>query len=142
MSLMASLSQPKEDEEFRSTDDVALTRHKTVLKRQRSLRTLGIVASVVSLVAFIFAIGIFIRSLTLENAQKQRTEAYLRASDRFAQVLADKEVLLNQSRARADQETKDITAVRSQTEQLLADIRDLRAQIVDLKQRSQQSRNF
>lgn len=134
---MASLARDKEDEEFRSTDDVALTRHKQVLQRQRSLRTLGIVASIVSLIAFIFAIGIFIRDLTQENAQKQRTEAYLRASDRFAQVLADKELSLNQAQSRAAQEANDITKVRSQTEQLIAEIHDLRTQVGDLKQRLQ-----
>lgn len=126
------LANGKDDLEIRPTDDLATIRHKDVLRRQRSLRILGIIASIASILAFAFAIFVFVREVQQNEVERRRTEAYLKASDRFAQVLADKEVALHRAQALAEQQTNDIARIKQVSQQIRQDVVDLRAQLMQI----------
>lgn len=122
------------DIEFRDNDDAALRRHKIVMQKHRSFRTFGIIASIASVIAFGFAVFVFLRQLQHEKTEERRIEAYLKASDRFAQVLAEKELVLHHAQALVEQQSKDVAATRSEIQQMHADVRELQGQISNLQQ--------
>lgn len=124
---------PSDDIIIRAGDDESMRRYKIVLQKHQTLRTFGIIASIASLIAFGFAIFVFVRELNQEKIEKKRVDAYLNASDRFANVLSTKELALEQAQARVEKQTKDIDAIRNETEQMHKDVLAIQSQLQQLQ---------
>ena len=92
--------------------------HEKDEQTKRYLKILSVVASIVGIIAFAFAVVTYVQNRNLEEARNQRTEAFVQATNKFTETLNQKEEELKTVTSSAQQQADRLDAVEKQLQTL------------------------